>query len=257
MTAGWIAFEEEIGHWRESGRQVEFWWRDDDAGRRTRPLERLLALASAASVPLALAVVPAHADAELFASLPQGVEIVQHGVDHRDRSAPGEKKTEFTPSEPLRAALDRLIGGQATLAALGAGSVRPAALAPPWNRIAPRLIPHLRAVGFLGLSRFGPRTCIELAPGLTQVNTHVDLVAWRGDRGFVGEEEALRQAVVHLGAKRAGRADVFEPTGWLTHHACHDAAAWAFLERLFEATERIGGVRWRAASDLFLADGPS
>ena len=49
----------------------------------------------------------------------------------------------------------------------------------------------------------------------------------------------------HLGFQfvRAGDG----PVGWLTHHAVHDAAAWAFLERLFS----VRGVRWLSAREVF------
>jgi proline iminopeptidase len=35
------------------------------------------------------------------------------------------------------------------------------------------------------------------------------------------------------------------------HHAVHDDAAWTFLERLFETTRTLPGVRWRSAQELF------
>lgn len=83
------------------------------------------------------------------------------------------------------------------------------------------------------------------------VNTHVDVIDWRGSRGFVGEDFALNLATRHLQARRNGSADAHECTGWLTHHAVHDEAAWSFLAMLLERTRRTDGVRWRAATDLF------
>jgi hypothetical protein len=61
---------------------------------------------------------------------------------------------------------------------------------------------------------------------------------------------ALRAAVTHLAARRDGSADRAEPTGWLTHHAVHDAAAWQFLETLFQRTHKHG-VRWIDPRELF------
>ena len=97
----------------------------------------------------------------------------------------------------------------------------------------------------------GVRAKPEAAPGIVQVNTHVDLIAWHAGRGFAGEQSVLGAAVRHLAAKREGRADAAEPTGWLSHHAVHDEAAWAFLERLFETARGSAGVRWLGADELF------
>jgi hypothetical protein len=98
------------------------------------------------------------------------------------------------------------------------------------------------------MSGYGVRT--STAPGIVQVNTHVDIIDWRGTRAFVGEEAALRMAVKHLASRRTGTADAAEPTGWLTHHAVHDKAAWEFLERLFERT-KLRGARWIDPVELF------
>ena len=250
MSEAWRAFDLEIARWRDAGREVEFWWRDDDATRPAPELARLLALAAATEVPLALAVVPEGAVPELFAGLSPGVTVLQHGVDHRNRAATGEKKTEFSASEPLDLAIARLSAARVRLETL-AGTRAIAVLAPPWNRLQAVLVPRLGAAGLRGLSVYGARTALTAAPEIAQVNTHVDIVAWRSGRGFVGEEQALGFAVRHLAARRCGAVDAGEPTGWLTHHACHDEAAWTFLARLFDVTRRAPGVRWRRADDLF------
>ncbi len=250
MNGAWRAFAEEIARWRDSGRAVEFWWRDDDAARSTAALERLIRLAEEARLPLALAVIPDGAEPALLAGLGAIVTVLQHGADHRNRAAPGEKKSEFPASEPAAAALGRLAAARLKLKML-AGSRSIDVLAPPWNRFPAGLVPHLAAAGFRGLSGYGARAAAEPAPGLRQVNAHVDIIAWRGDRGFSGEEEALGQAIRHLATRRAGGADSSEPTGWLTHHARHDEAAWRFLARLMEVTRAEHGVIWRHAGELF------
>jgi hypothetical protein len=252
MTAPWRALSEELARWRDSGRVAEFWWRDDDAARPAPALSRLLQLAQRSGTPLALAVVPMQAEAGIFDALGPGVAVIQHGSDHRDRAAAGAKKTEFAAAEPWEDACARLALGRERLAAWAGARFVPA-LAPPWNRLPEPLVPHLASAGFLGLSRFGARAAAAPAPGPRQVNAHVDLVAWRAGRGFVGEEAALEAAIRHLRAKREGRADPGEPTGWLSHHAVHDEAAWAFLERLFETIVPAPGLRWRSAQELFRA----
>jgi hypothetical protein len=255
VSAAWRALGDEIAHWRDAGRAAQFWWRDDDAAAPSAPLERLLALAARARAPLALAVVPARADARLLASLAPAIAVLQHGADHRNRAAASEKKNEFPGSEPEASALARLAAARERLSAV-AGSRWVAALAPPWNRIQPALVPRLAAAGFRGLSRFGPRDA-PVTAGLRQVNTHVDIIDWQAGKRFAGEDAVLGRAIAHLEAKRAGRADAAEPTGWLTHHERHDEPAWAFLERLFEFAAATPGVRWRAAGELFTESRPS
>jgi hypothetical protein len=250
MNAAWRAFADEIALCRDSGFKAEFWWRDDDAARPVPALERLLALAAKSRVPLALAVVPLDAEAGLFAGCAEAVSVLQHGTDHRNRALPGEKKTEFPASEPPEAALARLARARKQLEAQAGNRFIPV-LAPPWNRLPEPLVPHLAAAGFSGLSQYGARSGANLPFGLRRVNTHVDIIAWREGRGFAGEAQTLAAATRHLAAKRAGSADGREATGWLTHHAVHDQAAWTFLERLFETTLHMPGARWLGAQELF------
>jgi hypothetical protein len=250
VGAGWNDLASEIGRWRDAGRIVEFWWRDDDATQPTSALERLLRLARQFKVPLALAVIPAHADPALFALLPAEAEVLQHGADHSNRATPRDKKTEYPANEAMDAALARLADGRQCLSDL-AGARSLGVLAPPWNRIAPGLLPRLASCGFRGLSRYGARSSAQAAPGVTEINTHVDIIDWKGSRGFIGVEQALSQATRHLAARRQGAADAEEPTGWLTHHACHDEEAWAFLAELFDRLRSEPGARWKSARDLF------
>ena len=246
MASAWREFDDMLARRRDGGRATVFWWRDDDAAAPTPEAARLLRLSAASGVPLALAVVPQAADPALFASLHEGITVIQHGADHRNRAGPGEKKTEFPAAEPEDEALARLAAARLRLAALGGPRTLPV-LAPPWNRLRGALVRRLTETGLHGLSGYGPRASAAPAPGLTQVNTHVDIVAWRAGRGFIGETEALALALAHLAS------DAGEPTGWLTHHAVHDAAAWGFLERLFESTRRAGA-RWARPDEVF---GPS
>ena len=251
VSLGWQHFLDEIARWRDAGQRVDFWWRDDDASRPDPALTRLVALAHAVGVPLALAVIPAEVQPAAFTSGSAWVTLLQHGVDHRSRAGAGDKKTEFPASEMLSVALARLQHGRAQLELLAGARVLPV-LVPPWNRIsAPQLVRHLAAAGYAGLSTFGPRNARHAAPGLVLVNTHVDIIDWRGSRGFVGEDLALAQATRHLQARRQGLVDAAEPTGWLTHHAVHDEPAWAFMQVLLERTHGLQGVRWCGATEVF------
>ena len=201
LASGWSELESEIGRWRDSGRAVEFWWRDDDAARPNRALERLLALAEKSGVPLALAVIPMLAEPALFAMLPSGADVLQHGTDHSNLAAPGEKKTEYPQAAPAEAAMARLAEGRERLAKLAGGFCLDV-LAPPWNRIPPAVVSRLASCGIRGLSRYGARRSALAAPGVIEINTHVDIVDWKSGRAFIGAAQALLQATRHLAAQR-------------------------------------------------------
>ena len=273
MSAAWRAFADEVARWQDSGRELEFWWRDDDACRDHPALQRLLELVVAAGVPLGLAVVPGDAEAGLFANFPSSITVLQHGCDHRNRAQAGGKKTEFPEDEPVDAALARLGAARRRLQAVTGSRVLPV-LVPPWNRIGASLASRLSGAGYAGLSCYGAIAGPQVVPGLRQVNTHLDIIDWRGGRVFAGAERVLLQATRHLAARRQGgvtpggaasggvttggvasvaAGQAVEPTGWLTHHLVHDEAAWVFLARLFEVTRDLPGVRWRHAAGLFTA----
>jgi len=124
-------------------------------------------------------------------------------------------------------------------------------LVPPWNRIDPQVIERLPDAGFLGLSTFGARAALHPLPGLVQCNAHVDLIAWRRERAFIGVEAAIDRLVLHLKARREGAVDPAEPTGMLTHHLDLDAAAWQFLAELFSHTREHGAAVWLDVDAIF------
>ena len=212
-----------------------FWWRDDDAGAVTPQLERLLSLSK--DVALALAVVPEAAEPALFQLLHDRVTVIQHGTDHRNRAAPGEKKTEYPAAEPLDAALQRVSQGFDRLSKLAGDRFFPV-LAPPWNRVRKDLLPRLPVIGVRGVSGYRAGASADLP----QVNTHVDVVAWRRGKRFIGEQQAFEAALSGT-----------EPVGWLTHHALHDEETWRFLERLLG----LKTVRWVSVQEAFSYTAPA
>ena len=229
----WKRFEDELAR-----RKPVFWWRDDDAATPSPALERLLALSAASRVPLALAVIPLKAELSLFKILDNKISVLQHGCDHVNRAAPGDKKSEFPETEDKRTALERVALARSRLGELAGPRALPV-FVPPWNRFRQDLLGELASIGLRGLSCYGARREAEAAPGVRQVNTHIDIVDWRQGRRFIGEECAFELAMKYFPGD--------EPVGWLTHHAVHDGAAWEFLARLFT----VPGARWASAEELF------
>jgi hypothetical protein len=268
--ASWAELTAELDTWRAAGRTATLWWRDDDAIAPTPALERLVA--AAGRVPLTLAVIPAAAAPELAAwhrlALRRGhaVGIVQHGWRHRDHSV-GGRKSEFPGARPAAAIATDLAAGRARLRQLFGAAALPV-LAPPWNRFDESFLPLLGAAGIAGLSRLGPRgpAAASLAQGnvaqgnvaqgnVAQNNVHVDLVAWKAGRGFIGAGAALSGLLAHLRARRLGAVDAAEPTGILTHHLVQDDAAGAFLVRLAALILGHPAARWLDAEGVFADEG--
>jgi len=251
----WNRLEAELAAWRAAGRAATCWWRDDDAGDATPALRRLLALAGRTGAPLALATVPAWATAGLAAAVATAgdrVTVLQHGYAHANHAPLGQKKFELGPERPAPIVVAEIAQGWQLLDGRFGARFWPA-LVPPWNRMAPYLPPFLAELRFRGLSQFGPRTRRQPVRGLMQVNTHVDIVHWKGPSPrFAGAAKLIGEFTLHLTARRAGEADPDEPTGLLTHHAAHDEACWEFLEALFGRLH--AAVQWLAAPAVF-ADG--
>jgi hypothetical protein len=176
--------------------------------------------------------------------------VLQHGYAHRDYAASDEPSAELGEHRSAEAVLRELaLGGERLREELGAMS-RPV-LVPPWNRIAPSLVPELAGLGFTGLSCFSPRERPRTHHGVRCANCHVDPVDWRSGAVFRGEERTLRALIRHLRGRRTAEVDPEEPTGLLTHHLCHDRALWTFLDRLFGHTASHAAVRWLDADEIF------
>lgn len=253
---GWSDLERECDAWARQGRVVELWWRDDDAVEDTPALRRLLALA-AGRAPVALAVIPARLMPDLaprLAAEGKSIGVLQHGYDHGNRAAAGAKKSEFPPARPAAEVAEVLAAGRDRLRAAFAERFVPA-LTPPWNRFDARHLSLLPGLGYRGLTTYLPRTQELAAPGLRQINTHVDVIDWHGTRGFLGLNPTLDLLVGHLAAKRSGKADAAEPTGLLTHHLVHDRETWEFLGAFLDWCAGRPGIRWRGAAELFPAFG--
>jgi hypothetical protein len=248
----WQALDRELDAWQASGRRATLWWRDDDACSDSPALQRLLAIAHHNDVPVAVAAIPATADAALVDAIAPIDEatIVQHGFAHANHAPHGERAAELGNHRDVGACVDELARGHAALQR-GFGSRFAAVLVPPWNRISAGLLPALAPVGLCGLSCFGPRGTAAPTAGLIQVNTHVDLIAWKRGRAFIGVDSAIERLVAHLSARRTGSVDAAEATGVLTHHLVFTPAAWDFVDALFARTRRHGAVTWLDVRALF------
>lgn len=229
----------ELDRCAHAGRRVTFWLRDDDAVAATAPLERLLGLAGQWNVPVVLAVIPWPAEPGLavrVAGFPHA-RVAPHGFAHRNHAPAGQKKQELGNHRPRAAVLDEIADGFAMLVNAFPGQAVPM-LVPPWNRIAPDLLPDLPGLGLRYLSTFGMEPPHAPAPGLVQVDCQLDIMDWRTRRSHPGDVLAGRLAALVRQASPAA------PIGILTHHLVHDEAAWTFLADLFGTTAGHEAATW-------------
>jgi len=229
----WAPLDVELDRWRADALTLPIWWRDDDAVAPTPELDRLANISAKHEINVHLAIIPARAEPALAEMLRPGGPLIPvvHGWAHENHAPPGQKKCEFPAARALPEQVRDIARARARLTeVLG---VAPLPLfVPPWNRMDQRLAPALAQVGYRGLSMFGPRPSGRVSPGLTQINTHVDPVNWRGGGGLVDPKIQIARLAAYLADRRRGAADATEPLGLLTHHLVHDAATWDFVDGL-------------------------
>lgn len=236
---------------RDAGVTIDLWWRDDDAIAPSDALDTVLATADRFDVPIALAVIPEPATPELGTRLETAsgdVTVLQHGFAHRNYAPQGEKASELGIHRPAGLVLDELLHGRRKLETLFGHRFLPV-LTPPWNRICDEVALRRDEIGLTGLSTFA----VMHADDPDCVNTHIDVIDWKGGRRFAGHAkmtaivtEEIDQRIKPTGG-RTGR----EPLGLLTHHLDHDDDAWAFLDTFLSVAVDHSAVRWPAVGSLF------
>ncbi|MDQ4135124.1 MAG: polysaccharide deacetylase family protein, partial [Pseudomonadota bacterium] len=229
-SALWSRLDEALSRAADRSNPIPFWWRDDDAIAHTPAFDRLLALARGLNIPIAIAAIPGRAETSLAARLADEplARILVHGLVHANHAGEARKKAEFGPDRPLSQLAEEAVEGLRLAKARFSDTFLPV-FVPPWNRIAPGLVPTLPKLGFKGLSTFGRLPAREPAPGLLQANTHIDPIDWHNGRGL-REPDAF---IAELAETIAADADP-EPIGLLTHHLVQDEATWRFCEELLE-----------------------
>jgi hypothetical protein len=236
-----------LDRFAEAGHVARFWLRDDDAVAPTPALEQLLALGTSYEVPLTLAVIPEPTGPALAHRLDAldpdktAVSVTVHGWAHVNHSPVDAKRSELGAGRPHDAVLSELKQGFAKLCDLHGARLQPV-LVPPWNRIDPALLPFLPALGFRGLSVYGP----EKEGVLRRVNTHVDVIDWHGTRGCRDFDVLEAELVARLEHCLENSGSI----GLLTHHLVHDSAVWVFLDQLLHATRDHPACLWVGIGEL-------
>ena len=235
-----LRLDHELARWHAADRIPRFWWRDDDAREPSAALDRLLRLAD--GLPLSLSVIPDKPLQRLAAHLSNvsGITVGQHGIDHVNRRAEGERAGEFPPDMSVSVMAKSIAYGRQRMMNSG---LAPVYYTPPWNHVDDALP---EAVALAGFERFSAWNSAQIKlGGLRRLDAHVDLLRWKDGAQFRGRSRFLGDLLEQLVRRR--RANMMSlPIGILTHHLDHDEAAWAFLGEFLEMVRgqfEMGGLR--------------
>lgn len=242
----------ELDQWACEKRVAQFWWRDDDAQDVSERLKKMLGVARSFDVTIGLSVIPAKLKTRLIDVLEHAREaqVLVHGFAHENHARPGQAKRELGGTRTLEEIVSDVTRGQALLRDAFGKRVLPV-LVPPWNRIAPSALAQLPRLGFRGVSTWKPRLSAKPAPGLTEVNTHLDLIDWRRGRVIKDERSVAGLLLRKLRWRRARRQRATEPLGLLTHHAYWTSAKERVIVRLLETTRNHPAAMWHTPASAF------
>lgn len=244
----------ELDTWHRERRVALLWWRDDDATDATEQLGALFRLTGRFKVPVALSVIPTRFTRRLVQQVQRhpGTSVLVHGHAHVNHAPEGWAKSEFGGTRKLSQMEDELKAGLVLLRQ-GFGPLALPVLVPPWNRMAPRLVGRLPALGYRGISAWKPRLPDEKSGPLVRVNTHLDPIDWRHGR-IPKDDRAVAAALLRkLRWRRAHPERADEPLGLLTHHLLWGPEIEHVIVNVFSHTRNHPAVRWLSARTVFRA----
>lgn len=240
---------------KSAGRRLRFWWRDDDAIKPTAELDRFLSFCSDHRIPVALATIASTTTPELATHVKSlaSVDILVHGFRHQNHASPTEKKAEFGAHRPLQAMEAEAAEGLARVRGIFGARMLPV-FVPPWNRISSKCVAVLPSCGYQAVSTFNRRPSPLAAPGLQQINTHFDPIAWHAGGGLADEGVLYDRLADLIGQELAAPPQILEPIGVLTHHLVHDGWIDRFLRELVDRLTASGMVRFVSIRDALAAE---
>jgi peptidoglycan/xylan/chitin deacetylase (PgdA/CDA1 family) len=238
---------EELDRWQDAGQRARFWLRDDDAQEPTPALDALLTRMRSHATPCLLAVIPMRSDAALANRLQKDplIRVAMHGAWHANHAPAGQKSAETSAERTMPVILAELAAAREHLTA-HFGAIAGDWYVPPWNRIDKSVAERLPDIGFQAISTFADNL-FHLGPALRQVNTHVDLMDWKG--GCIGRPAEAVAADLAARLAKARQQD-WAAVGVLAHHLVHDQQAWAVLDGVLDTVSRHPAARWMAPDDL-------
>lgn len=230
--------------------RVDFFFRDDDAGRADERLFALLDLFERHALPLDVAVIPRALTPALASELrvrvaaaPETLAFHQHGFAHHNHELEG-RKCEFGTSRTRELQQRDIEEGRRLLEEAHGLNVS-GIFTPPWNRCTAATGEALRACGFRLLSRDVTARPLGI-DGLNELPVRVDWFAHR---------KGVRLSLEELGASLAEAASsAASPVGVMLHHELMDDAELARTDELLALLATHTAVRCHLMTSLAQSD---
>ena len=225
----------------DKDRPLLLWWRDDDLETPSPALTSCLDALGDAGIAAAFAAIPSGLTPEAVAAL-NGTEaaLFVHGWAHTNHAPAGEKKCEYGPARSIDERLAEIARGWERLREIG-GDRAIACFVPPWNRIGVDLLPALETAGIAALSAFASPTRAAPPAAVPRLDTHVDLIDWRGTGKPISGDDFVARLFEHDG--------VDGPVGILSHHRVTDRGAWTEWAPLLRLLSDHPAVQWLSPGD--------
>ena len=223
---------------------LSFWWRDDDLEAPNAALSELLFATSDIGVAPALAAISGTVTPDAIGALDgTAARVLPHGWQHRNHEPDCAKKSEYGPARPVSDRLAEIDLACDRISAV-AGARALSIFTPPWNNIDVDLLPHLGGSKAAAVSAYCSPGREPMAAACPRLDTHVDLIDWRGTRRGHSVERLVDLLIPWIKLRSGIEYPLDSTRGVLSHHLVTLPKDWAAWARVWQVIASHSASRW-------------
>ncbi len=211
---------------------VEFWFRDDDAGIDNNSLDTLMDYLNKKNINVLIAAIPKLSNNELKFILDKYYNylIAQHGYEHINYT--NGDSSEYPDTREVEVINKELLEGNKILEKLFENKYKKIFI-PPWFEIGNKAKKILKDNNYLAISNYWTNK-INFDE-LVEINSQVDFVNWDDAYTFGGEDFVLKQIISEI---NSGNKCI----GLLLHHERIGKETYYFLDKLIDVILENGSI---------------
>lgn len=239
----WEKIERLIKEIKLEGKEIYFWFRDDDVGQFTPSLKTFLDYFQRNKLHVLLAVIPSLVDRNCALELQKYKDLIvvgQHGYSHINYSGEKEEPNEFDSSRKETDVIKEVRTGREKLKKLFGNEFLDVFI-PPWFEIDSKMYDLIEEkVGYRYFSIFWKNQ--RKNTKTIEINSQIDLVNWDKYSVFGGEKFVLAQLKSELEeVKRSDRRR--NAIGILFHHERTERETYNFIDELIKRIEKHKNIK--------------